>query len=82
MIFQQTHPTDVFISPSYLQTQNLPTHQSFFSRSHKLEDLVEQQEMLNSRLNGSFSLATQEGDLLACTFLIEPIAKLFNALHE
>ena len=38
--------------------------------------------MLNSRLNGSFSLATQEGDLLACTFLVEPIAKLFNALQE
>ena len=38
--------------------------------------------MLNARLNGSFSIATQEGDLLACTFLVEPIAKLFNALQE
>lgn len=38
--------------------------------------------MLNARTNGAFSLATQEGDLLACTFLIEPIAKLFNALQE
>lgn len=38
--------------------------------------------MLNSRLNGSFGMTTQEGDLLACTFLIEPIANLFNALQE
>ena len=53
-----------------------------YQDSQKLEDLVEQQEMLNARLNGSFSIATQEGDLLACTFLVEPIAKLFNALQE
>jgi len=31
--FLQAHPTDVFISPSYLQTQHLPRNQSFFSRS-------------------------------------------------
>ena len=31
---------------------------------------------------GSFSLTTQEGDLLACAFLTDPIAKVFNALQE